>query len=74
MLPRLVRFGPFDAVFIDADKGNYDANGRWAADNTRPGGLLVGDNAFFFGCLLEDSPEAAAMRRRSRGPRTSFST
>jgi caffeoyl-CoA O-methyltransferase len=63
VLPRLVRFGPFDAVFIDADKGNYDGYGRWAAENTRPGGLLVGDNAFFFGRLLEDSPEAAAMRR-----------
>ena len=63
VLPRLVRFGPFDAVFIDTDKGNYDGYGRWAAENTRPGGLLVGDNAFFFGRLLEDSPEAAAMRR-----------
>ena len=74
MLPRLVRFGPFDAVFIDADKGNYDANGRWAAENTRPGGLLVGDNAFFFGRLLEDSPEAAAMRRFHEEARAYFDT
>jgi caffeoyl-CoA O-methyltransferase len=74
VLPRLVRFGPFDAVFIDADKGNYDGYGRWAARNTRPGGLLVGDNAFFFGRLLEDSPEAAAMRRFHEEAREFFDT
>lgn len=55
--------GPFDAVFIDADKGNYDHYGRWAARHLRRGGLLLGDNAFFFGQLLDDTPEAQAMRR-----------
>jgi caffeoyl-CoA O-methyltransferase len=63
VLPTLEKHGPFDAVFIDADKGNYDKYGRWAAQNTRQGGLLLGDNALFFGNLLDDSPEAAAMRR-----------
>jgi len=74
VLPRLVRFGPFDAVFLDADKGNYDAYGRWAAANTRTGGLLVGDNAFVFGRLLEDSAEAAAMRRFHEEAREHFDT
>jgi caffeoyl-CoA O-methyltransferase len=74
VLPHLVRFGPFDAVFIDADKGNYDRYGRWAADNTRSGGLLVGDNAFLFGRLLEDSPEGAAMRRFHEEARERFDT
>ena len=74
VLPRLVRFGPFDAVFLDADKGNYDAYGRWAAANTRTGGLLVGDNAFLFGRLLEDSAEAAAMRRFHEEAREHFDT
>jgi len=74
ILPRLERHGPFDAVFIDADKVNYDRYGRWAADNTRPGGLLVGDNAFLFGRLLEDSPEAAAMRRFHEEARAHFDT
>jgi caffeoyl-CoA O-methyltransferase len=55
--------GPFDAVFIDADKGNYDRYGRWAAEHLRSGGLLLGDNAYFFGRLLEDTAEAQAMRR-----------
>ena len=55
--------GPFDAVFVDADKGNYDRYGIWASSSLRPSGLLIADNAFFFGRLLEEGPEAAAMRR-----------
>jgi predicted O-methyltransferase YrrM len=63
VLPTLEPLGPFDAVFVDADKRNYDGYGRWAAANVRKGGLLIGDNAFLFGRLLETSEEAAAMRR-----------
>ena len=55
--------GPFDAVFIDADKVSYDHYGRWAAAHVRPGGLLIADNAFLFGRLLDDTKEAEAMRR-----------
>ena len=74
VLPGLVRHGPYDAVFIDADKARYDVYGRWAAQNTRKGGLLLGDNAFLFGRLLEDSPEAAAMRRFHEEARTAYDT
>lgn len=63
VLPTLEPLAPFDAVFVDADKENYDAYGRWAARHLRPGGLLLGDNAFLFGQLLEESPRGAAMRR-----------
>jgi caffeoyl-CoA O-methyltransferase len=64
VLPTLTDHGPFDAVFIDADKGNYDKYGAWAAEHLRAGGMLIGDNAFYFGELLDESkPEAAAMRR-----------
>lgn len=64
VLPTLAPLGPFDAVFIDADKGNYDGYGRWAAQHLRPGGLLLGDNAVYFGNLLDPTdPSAAAMRR-----------
>ena len=63
VLPRLRDSGPFCAVFLDADKGRYDLYGRWATANLRPGGLLIGDNAYLFGRLLEDSEEARAMRR-----------
>jgi caffeoyl-CoA O-methyltransferase len=55
--------GPFCAVFIDADKDRYDLYGQWATANIRPGGLLIGDNAYLFGNLLDDSSTAAAMRR-----------
>lgn len=62
VLPTLVGHGPFDAVFIDADKANYDHYGRWAIANVRPGGLVIGDNAYLFGELLEDSDRGRAMR------------
>jgi caffeoyl-CoA O-methyltransferase len=49
VLPRLT--GPFDLVFIDADKESYPRYLDWAADNLRPGGLVLLDNAFLFGHL-----------------------
>lgn len=74
VLPTLEKHGPFDAVFIDADKGNYDKYGRWAAAHVRPGGLLLGDNAYFFGHLLAETDEAAAMRRFHQEAAQAFET
>jgi caffeoyl-CoA O-methyltransferase len=62
VLPTLVGHGPFDAVFIDADKVNYDFYGHWAIANLKPGGLVLGDNAYLFGELMDDSDRARAMR------------
>ena len=74
-LPALGQLGPFDAVFIDADKGNYDRYGAWAAMVLRPGGLLLGDNAYYFGNLLdEDNKDAAAMRRFHQQAKEAFDT
>jgi caffeoyl-CoA O-methyltransferase len=53
VLPELVRAGPFDLCFIDADKEGYPDYLRWAAENLRVGGLVVLDNAFLFGHLPE---------------------
>jgi caffeoyl-CoA O-methyltransferase len=63
VLPTLVSHGPFDAVFIDADKVNYDFYGHWAIEHLRPGGLVIGDNAYLFGELCDDSDRGQAMRR-----------
>jgi caffeoyl-CoA O-methyltransferase len=62
VLPSLVPHGPFDAVFLDADKVSYAHYARWALANLRAGGLLLGDNAYLFGELLDDSDRGRAMR------------
>lgn len=41
--------GPFDLVFIDADKPNYPNYFDWAVQNLRVGGAIVGDNTFAWG-------------------------
>jgi caffeoyl-CoA O-methyltransferase len=58
---------PFDLVFIDADKESYPAYLGWAADHLRLGGVVLGDNSFAFGEVV-DGPgaEAAAMREFNR--------
>ena len=63
VLPTLTGHGPFDLVFIDADKQNYDRYGAWALANLRRGGLVIGDNAYLFGALASDETE------RGRGMR-----
>jgi predicted O-methyltransferase YrrM len=74
VLPKLASVAPVDVVFIDADKGNYDHYGAWAETALRPGGLLLGDNAFYFGRLLEESDEARAMRRFHERAALAFDT
>jgi caffeoyl-CoA O-methyltransferase len=63
VLAQLAPLGPFDAVFLDADKEGYPVYGEWAAQHLRPGGILLADNSYFFGQLLADNPPALAMRR-----------
>ena len=53
ILPQVARRGPFDLVFIDADKEGYPAYLDWAATNLRPGGMVLLDNAFLFGSLAD---------------------
>lgn len=36
--------GPFDLIFIDADKANQDKYLAWALKLARPGAVIVGDN------------------------------
>lgn len=68
-LSDLSREGPFDAVFIDADKEGYPEYLEWCAENVRSGGLVIADNAFLNGRVLQaDSPdpEVQAMRQFNR--------
>jgi predicted O-methyltransferase YrrM len=57
--------GPFDLVFIDADKVNTPAYFRWALDHTRSGGLLIADNVVRDGTLGDASdPDQATKAQR----------
>jgi predicted O-methyltransferase YrrM len=47
--------GPFDLVFIDANKSAYVEYLEWAWSNVRPGGLIVADNTFLGGGVVEES-------------------
>lgn len=63
LLPDLLeREGPLDAMFLDADKRGYESYGQMAAEHIRPGGLLIADNVFLFGKLMQDTETAQAMR------------
>ncbi|MCA1663641.1 MAG: O-methyltransferase [Myxococcales bacterium] len=56
--------GPFDLVFIDADKSGYPAYLTWAEEHLRPGGIVLLDNAFGWGDVADpakaDHPDAIA--------------
>ncbi|OBI17109.1 methyltransferase [Mycobacterium sp. E2327] len=58
--------GPFDLVFIDADKENYAAYLEWAVRLARPGSVLVLDNVVREGQILDpdcDDERVRATRR-----------
>ncbi|HWM63582.1 MAG TPA: O-methyltransferase [Solirubrobacterales bacterium] len=58
--------GPFDLVFIDADKVHTPDYFLWALERTRPGGLIVADNVVRDGTLADaesDDPKVQAQRR-----------
>lgn len=45
LFAKLASAGPFDFIFIDADKENYIGYFDWALDNTRTGGIITAHNA-----------------------------
>ena len=50
----LEKQGPFDMVFIDADKPAYMSYLNWSYKNLKTGGLLAADNTFLFGAVYEE--------------------
>lgn len=49
--------GPFDLVFIDADKQNYPNYFDAVIDRMRPGGLIIADNVLWSGKILLTAEE-----------------
>jgi predicted O-methyltransferase YrrM len=63
-LKELEAEGPFDFVFIDANKSAYVSYLNWAIQNVRVGGLIVADNTLMGGKLAQDSkPESLSSRQ-----------
>ncbi len=64
--------GPFDLIFIDADKQNYPGYLEWSLKLSRVGTVIIGDNVVRSGAILypdadapsfEDGGVAAGVRR-----------
>ena len=49
----------FDMIFVDADKRHFDMYWDSAMRLTRPGGVIIFDNALARGEILDESPDAA---------------
>ena len=56
--------GPFDLVFIDADKENNPAYLEWAIRLARPGAVIVLDNVIRDGKILMESQDARVAATR----------
>lgn len=65
-LPSIEKYGPFDIVFIDADKPSYPAYFEWAVNHLRKGGAILADNTFAMGEIAtsdKNSPRVQALRQ-----------
>jgi len=68
--------GPFDVVFIDADKEGYPEYLEWSLRLTRPGSLILGDNTIRGGSILDPRDGSARAtqefnERMAKDPRLS---
>jgi predicted O-methyltransferase YrrM len=67
-LPQLVaeNRGPFDLIFIDADKPSYPDYFKWALKLARPGSLIIADNVVREGAVVDPTnsdPRVQGIRR-----------
>lgn len=61
--------GPFDFIFIDAEKKQYDAYFEESLKILRPGGLIVVDNVLWYGTVADESnlqKDAVVLRNFNR--------
>jgi caffeoyl-CoA O-methyltransferase len=68
--------GPFDLVFIDADKTGYPEYLEWALRLSRPGSLILGDNTIWGGTIIDPRDNSTRAihefnQRLARDPRLS---
>ena len=49
--------GPFDFIFIDADKPSHPDYLKWAIELSRPGSVIVGDNVVRNGAVADPRSE-----------------
>lgn len=61
-LPQLEQEGPFDLIFIDADKDTYPQYLAWAIRLARPGSIIVADNCVLGGDGLGSVQDGANQR------------
>jgi predicted O-methyltransferase YrrM len=65
-LPGLEPEGPFDLIFIDADKVSYPVYLSWAIRLSRHGSLIIADNVVRNGAVIDassDDPNVQGVRR-----------
>lgn len=63
-LPKLT--GPFDLIFLDADKAGYADYFEWAMRLSRPGTLIIADNVVRKGAVVDaqgEDPNVQGVRR-----------
>jgi predicted O-methyltransferase YrrM len=56
--------GPFDLVFVDADKENNPGYLEWAVKLTRPGSIILVDNVIREGAILSPGDDAVLLGTR----------
>lgn len=57
LLPELSAEGPFDLIFIDAEKEGYPQYYQWAVDHLAIGGILAAHNALSHGAVADPEDE-----------------
>lgn len=62
----ILTYGPFDAIFIDAAKAQYEKFFHIYTDSLAPDGVIYSDNVLFKGLALDMSPEKQRKLRVAR--------
>ena len=66
-LMKVEHLGPFDVVFLDADKSNYPKYLEWAQRNLRVGGAILADNTFAWGLILQTTFDTDSQKKDAEG-------